>query len=399
MTSSQTIHRPRTESDVAEIVMDARATKSTLAIEGGNTRAGLGRPMQAPVSLSTSQLSGITIYEPAEMVISARAGTPVSEIERAIGEKGQMLPFEPMDHRALYGSAGDPTIGAVAACNISGPRRIAAGAARDHLIGLRVVNGRAEAVKSGGRVMKNVTGLDLVKLVCGSHGTLGVITEVTFKLLPKARGSGTLVVEGLDDERAVACMSAALGSPFEISGAAHLPPGLWGESARTVLRLEHFPDSVHYRLNALEKLLAAFGPMARLEHEPSLNFWRDLRDVGPLVRPSDPAVWRISVAPTRAPRLMRTICETLQGAYFYDWGGGLIWFATPAQGDCGAGAIRKALGVTGGHATLTRAPDAMRAALDVFEPLSPALMKLTRGVKASFDPQGLFNPGRMYAEL
>ncbi len=399
MTKSPTIHRPRTESDVAEIVMDARADKTPLAIEGGGTRAGLGRPMQAPVTLSTSALSGITIYEPAEMVISARAGTPVSEIERAIGEKGQMLPFEPMDHRALYGSAGDPTIGAVAACNISGPRRISSGAARDHLIGLRVVNGRAEAVKSGGRVMKNVTGLDLVKLVCGSHGTLGVITEVTFKLLPKARGSGTLVVEGLDDERAVACMSAALGSPFEISGAAHLPPGLWGESARTVLRLEHFPDSVHYRLNALEKLLAAFGPMARLEHEPSLNFWRDLRDVGPLVRPSDPAVWRISVAPTRAPRLMRTICETLQGAYFYDWGGGLIWFATPAQGDCGAGAIRKALGVTGGHATLTRAPDALRAALDVFEPLSPALMKLTRGVKASFDPQGLFNPGRMYAEL
>ena len=399
MTSRPTIHRPRSESEVTEIVMDARAAKTPLAIEGGNTRAGLGRPMQAPVTLSTSALSGITIYEPAEMVISARAGTPVSEIERAIGEKGQMLPFEPMDHRALYGSAGDPTIGAVAACNISGPRRIAAGAARDHLIGLRIVNGRAEAVKSGGRVMKNVTGLDLVKLVCGSHGTLGVITEVTFKLLPKPRGSGTLVVEGLDDERAVACMSAALGSPFEISGAAHLPPGLWGESARTVLRLEHFPDSVHYRLNALEKLLAAFGPMARLDHEPSLNFWRDLRDVGPLVRPSEPAVWRLSVAPTRAPRLMRTICETLEGAYFYDWGGGLIWFATPAQGDCGAAAIRMALSTTGGHATLTRAPDALRAALDVFEPLAPALMKLTRGVKASFDPQGLFNPGRMYAEL
>ena len=395
MTSRPTIHRPRSESEVTEIVMDARAAKTPLAIEGGNTRAGLGRPMQAPVTLSTSALSGITIYEPAEMVISARAGTPVSEIERAIGEKGQMLPFEPMDHRALYGSAGDPTIGAVAACNISGPRRIAAGAARDHLIGLRIVNGRAEAVKSGGRVMKNVTGLDLVKLVCGSHGTLGVITEVTFKLLPKPRGSGTLVVEGLDDERAVACMSAALGSPFEISGAAHLPPGLWGESARTVLRLEHFPDSVHYRLNALEKLLAAFGPMARLDHEPSLNFWRDLRDVGPLVRPSESAVWRISVAPTRAPRLMRAIREAVQGDCFYDWGGGLVWFATPAQADCGAGAIRRALGATGGHATLTRAPDSMRAALDVFEPLTPALMKLTRGVKLSFDPQGLFNPGRL----
>ena len=152
-------------------------------------------------------------------------------------------------------------------------------------------------------------------------------------------------------------------------------------------------------MEALEKLLASFGPMTRLDHEPSLNFWRDLRDVGPLVRPSESAVWRISVAPTRAPRLMRAIREAVQGDCFYDWGGGLVWFATPAQADCGAGAIRRALGATGGHATLTRAPDSMRAALDVFEPLTPALMKLTRGVKLSFDPQGLFNPGRMYADV
>ena len=399
MTQSPIIHRPRTESDVAEIVMDARAAKTPLAIEGGGTRAGLGRPTRAPVTLSTSQLTGITLYEPAEMVISARAGTPVSEIERALGEKGQMLPFEPMDHRALYGSAGDPSIGAVAACNISGPRRIQSGAARDHLIGLRFVNGRAEAVKSGGRVMKNVTGLDLVKLVCGSHGTLGVITEVTFKLLPAARRTATLVIEGLNDERAVACMSAALGSPFEISGAAHLPEGISGESARTYLRIEHFPDSVAYRMDALAKLLAPFGPISRLDHEASLNLWRDLRDVGPLVRPAETAVWRIAVAPSRAPRLMGAIRETLRGQWFYDWGGGLIWFATAAQGDCGACAIRTALSATGGHATLMRAPDELRAALDVFEPLAPALMKLTRGVKLSFDPQGLFNPGRIYADI
>ncbi len=393
---TQIVHKPRTESDVAEVVRNARMAKTPLAIEGGGTRAGLGRPVEALVTLTTSQLSGITLYEPAEMVISARAGTPVSEIERALGENAQMLPFEPMDHRALYGSVGDPTIGAVAACNISGPRRIQVGAARDHLIGLRFVNGRAEAVKSGGRVMKNVTGLDLVKLVCGSHGTLGVITEVTFKLLPRPRRTATLVFEGLDDERAVACMSAALGSPFEISGAAHLPQGL-SENARTYLRIEHFPDSVAYRMDALEKLLAPFGSMTRLDHEPSLDLWRDLRDVGPLVRPSDRAIWRMSVAPSRAPRLMRALRETLRGDCFYDWGGGLIWFATAAVGDCGAGAIRVALGATGGHATLVRAPDALRATLDVFEPLAPALMKLTSGVKQSFDPQGLFNPGRMYA--
>ena len=391
------IEKPRTESDVAEIVMDARAARTPLAIEGGATRTGFGRPVQAPLLLSTSLLSGITLYEPAEMVISARAGTPVSEIERALGEKGQMLPFEPMDHRALYGTAGDPTIGAVAACNISGPRRIQVGAARDHLIGLRFVNGRAEAIKSGGRVMKNVTGLDLVKVVCGSHGTLGVITEVTFKVLPKARRVATLTIDGLGDEQAAACMSAALGSPYEISGAAHLPQGVSVETARTFLRIEHFPDSVDYRLDALEKLVTPFGPTARLDHEASLNIWRDIRDVGPLVRPSATAIWRISVAPTRGPKLIQSIRESLRGRWFYDWGGGLVWFSTPVQGDCGAATIRAALADIGGHATLVRAPDETRAVVDVFEPQTPALMKITRGVKSSFDPQGLFNPGRMYA--
>ncbi len=392
----QIIHKPQSESDVAEIVRESLGAKTPLAIEGGGTRAGLGRPSQAPATLSTALLTGVTLYEPAEMVISARAGTPVSQIERALGENGQMLPFEPMDHRAVYASAGDPTIGAVAACNISGPRRIQSGAARDHLIGLRFVNGRGEAVKSGGRVMKNVTGLDLVKLVCGSHGTLGVITEVTFKLLPRPRQTATLVIAGLDDERAVACMSAALGSPFEVSGAAHLPQTA-SQGARTVLRVEHFPDSVAYRMEALEKLLSPFGAPSRLDHEPSLSLWRDLRDVGPLAFPAQRALWRMSVAPTRAPRLMAALRQTLRGDCFYDWGGGLVWFATEAAGDCGAQAIRRAIGATGGHATLVRAPDEMRAALDVFEPLSPALMKLTRGVKTSFDPQGLFNPGRMYA--
>ena len=393
-----TIFKPRTESDVAEIVMDARTAKTPLAIEGGATRAGLGRPVHTAITLSTAQLSGITNYESAEMVISARAGTPVSEIERALGEKGQMLPFEPMDHRAIYGTSGDPTIGAVAACNISGPRRIQVGAARDHLIGLRIVNGRAEAIKSGGRVMKNVTGLDLVKLLCGSHGTLGVITEVTFKVLPKARRTGTLAVDGLDDERAVACMAAALGSPFEVSGAAHLPQGVSVETARTFLRIEHFPDSVDYRLGELEKLLASFGPVSRLDHEASLNVWRDIRDVGPLVRPSATALWRLSVAPTRAPRAVRSIRESgVRGRWFYDWGGGLVWLSTVAQGDCGASAIRAAIAATGGHATLVRAPDDIRETVDVFEPLAPALMKIAGGVKASFDPAALFNPGRMYA--
>ena len=182
-----TLHSPSTEADVAAIVRDARARKSTLAIKGGGTRDGLGRIAPADEVLSTRALSGIAFYEPAEMVISALAGTPLRDIDAALAGHAQCLPFEPMDARALYGSAGEPTIGAVAACNISGPRRVQAAAARDHLIGVRFVNGAGEIIKSGGRVMKNVTGLDLVKLSAGAFGTLGVLTQVTFKLLPAPR--------------------------------------------------------------------------------------------------------------------------------------------------------------------------------------------------------------------
>jgi glycolate oxidase FAD binding subunit len=396
-----TLHHPKTEAEIVSLVRELRAQKAQLGVSGGGTRAGLGRPMPALSEslqgLSTDELTGITLYEPAEMVIAARAGTPVADIERLLGERGQMLPFEPMDHRALYGSVGDPTIGAVASCNISGPRRIQVGAARDHLIGVRLVNGRGEAVKSGGRVMKNVTGLDLVKLVCGAHGTLGILTEVTFKVLPRPQDSGTLAIEGLDDERAIACMSAALGSPYEVSAAAHLPAGLAADVACTFLRIENAMESVHYRLNALAEALGRFGPGRRLPDGESRTFWRDLRDAGPLVRPASDAVWRVSVAPSRGAELVRRVRERLPARWYYDWGGGLIWLATPPDEDCGAAVIRAALAGMGGHATLVRAPDAIRARVDVFEPLAAPLLRITRGVKQSFDPDHLFNPGRMYA--
>ena len=391
-----TIHAPTTEAEAAAIIAAARGS-TPLVIEGGGTRAGLGRPMQVAATLSTRALTGITLYEPAEMVISARAGTPLAEIETTLAEKGQMLPFEPMDHRALFGGVGAPTIGAVAACNISGPRRIQAGAARDHLLGVRLVNGRGEIVKSGGRVMKNVTGLDLVKLNCGAFGTLGVLTEVTFKVLPKPPATATLMFEKLDDARAIACMSAALGSPFEVSGAAHLPA--WTGGARTLLRIEHFPESLDYRAPALAKALAAFGAARRLADAESEVLWREIRDAAFVAQPADDAVWRLSVAPSRAAALVARVTDVIRARATYDWGGGLIWLATAAKGDCGDDIIRAAIAVTGGHATLVRAPEEARARLDVFQPLAEPLMKLTRGIKASFDPDGILNPGRMYAGI
>jgi len=385
---------PTSEAEVAEAVVAARAAHRPFAIAGGGTRAGLGRPVEAEAVLSTRGLTGITLYEPAELVLSARAGTPLAEVEAALEAKGQRLAFEPMDHRSLFGSSGEPTIGAIAACNISGPRRIQVGAARDHLIGLRFVNGRGEIIKSGGRVMKNVTGLDLVKLLCGAHGTLGVITEATFKVLPEPAYSGTLALHGLEDAAGIAALCAGLGSPFHVTGAAHLPAGT--SEALTLLRLEGVKASVEDRFAALARLLAPHGAAEMLG--PAAELWRDIRDAAPLAEPREAAIWRLSVAPTQAAKIIGALSERVKVRHFYDWGGGLIWLAVEAGTDAHAGDIRAAL-AGAGHATLVRAPEEIRARVEVFEPLSPPLMKITRGIKASFDPDRIINPGRMYAGI
>ena len=392
-------HTPTTEAQACAVVKSVVESRVPLSIRGGGTRTGLGRPPQGASTLSSAGLTGITLYEPAEMVISARAGTPLAEVQATLAERGQMLPFEPMDHRALYGSEGEPTIGAIAACNISGPRRINAGAARDSLIGVRLVNGRGELVKSGGRVMKNVTGLDLVKLMAGSHGTLGFLTEVTFRVLPKPERIATLQWRGLSDEVAVGLLSKALGSPFEPMAAAHLPAGIAGKEALTLLRLENFAESIDYRANELAQLLGDYGPSDLLEGESVAAPWHMIRDAA-FFAGSGEAVWRLSLKPYDAPPVVAAIKKAMPAARcFYDWGGGLVWLRIPAVGDAGGAGIRSAVQQVGGHATLVRAPDALRAKVDVFQPLAPPLMRLSAGIKTSFDPAGIFEPGRMYVGM
>jgi glycolate oxidase FAD binding subunit len=390
--------KPRDATDVEAAVQWALAEGKTLEIVGHGSKRGIGRAAQWDLTLDISSLSGVTLYEPEELVLSAKAGTPIAEIEALLAQHNQELAFEPADYGPLLGApAGRGTIAGVLAANLSGPRRIKAGAARDHFLGFTAVSGRGETFKSGGRVVKNVTGYDLCKVMAGSWGTLGVMTDVTVKVLPRAETEQTVLVLGLDDAAATRAMSLAMGSANDVSAAAHLPAplaaGIQAEAgaAVTALRVEGVTPSVAHRRQSLEALLKPFGALDALHEERSREFWRTVRDVKPFVG-DDRAVWRVSVAPSRG----HEVAPAIGGEYFYDWQGGLIWLAMPASGDGGASRIRDALGGDG-HATLVRAPAALRAALPVFEPQPEGLAALTRRVKESFDPKGVLGPGRMYA--
>ena len=397
MTVQATVLRPTDEAEVAACVVEAVAAGSSLDILGGGTRSGLGRPQCGTNALSLAGMSGITLYEPAELVIGARAGTTLTEIEDVLASRGQMLPFEPMDHRAIYGSQGMPTIGGGVAANVSGPRRLSAGAARDHLLGVTFVNGRGQRIKNGGRVMKNVTGLDLVKLSAGAMGTLGVLTEVILKVLPKPEGASTLSFEGLDVARATALMSRAMGSSFDVSAAAHVPNDRTA-SSRTHLRVEGFLPSIRYRLSALAEALAGFGTGSVCGPEESVALWRSIRDLEPLERSGDAEIWRLSVAPSKASELVLLLTAREGVRYLLDWAGGLIWMAAPPDAGFELD-LRAAVARSGGHATLIRASPERRRTVAVHQPLAEPLMVLTRGIKTSFDPHRVLNPGRMYENI
>src|SRR6185369_11497589 len=281
-------HKPRDGKDVEAAVQWALGKSKTLEIVGHGSKRGIGRAAQWDLSLDLSDLSGVTLYEPDELILSARAGTPIAEIEALLAAHNQELAFEPMDYAPLFGrTPGSGTIGGVLAANLSGPRRIKAGAARDHFLGFTAVSGRGETFKSGGRVVKNVTGYDLCKLMAGSWGTLAALTDVTVKVLPGAETEETVLVLGLDDAGAARAMNAAMGSANDVSGAAHFPAPLAARiqaeagQAVTALRLEGVAPSVAHRRRALEALLRPFGEIAVLEEAPSRDVWRLIRNAMP----------------------------------------------------------------------------------------------------------------------
>lgn len=397
--SNRIMLTPQSESEAAEMIANAANSGTRLTIKGNGTRAGFGNAVRSEAVLSSRQLSGITAYNAAEMVLSAKAGTPVAEIEAAIAAHGQSMAFEPTDHRLMMGTQGEPTIGGAFAVNASGPRRFVAGAARDHLLGLRFINGKGEAIKAGGRVMKNVTGLDLVKLLAGSYGTLGFMTEVTFKVLPRPRVTETIVISGLDDAAAARAMAVAMAMPVEVTGAAHLPDlvaprmraGALPSGSATVLRLEGLAASVVARSKTLQAVMARLGPISVLDRRASATLWQEIRNVQPYTEAMHKPLWRVSVAPTAGHQLVAGLRLQAGIDAFYDWQGGLVWMQM--EGEPEAEMIRagiKALG--GGHATLIRAGN---NSVQAFEPQPAAVAALSQRIAAQFDPHAIFNPGLM----
>lgn len=398
-----TTFQPAASAEVVETVKWAAGEQSSLEILGCGSKRGIGRPLQCEHVLDLSGLTGVTLYEPEELVLSARAGTSLAEIEALLAENRQQLAFEPMDYGPLLGGkAGHATIGGVLAANLSGPRRIKAGAARDHVLGVHAVSGRGEAFKSGGRVVKNVTGYDLSKALAGSWGTLAAVTEVTFKVLPAAETETTLVLRGLSEADATMAMAAAMGSAGEVSGAAHLPESVTGVVAdgrfagepSTLFRIEGFGPSVTYRMNLLRDLLKG-GAFEEVEADISRTLWREIRDVAPFADGSEKPVWRVSMAPAQAHEMVMALRMAAAADAFYDWQGGLVWLRM--EGDPEAEIVRRSIAAHGGgHATLVRAAPAWRASVPVFQPQPPALAALSARLKGQFDPNDILNQGRMF---
>ncbi|WP_142847201.1 FAD-binding protein [Telmatospirillum sp. J64-1] len=402
-------YKPENEAQLQELLAWASQNAMTFDLSGQGSRRGLGRPVKADAVLDMTAFSGIRSYEAAELVLTAGAATPLSEITAALHEKNQQLSFDPPDLGPFFGQeAGQGTLGGLIACNLAGPRRLSAGAARDHTLGVSAVSGRGDLFKAGGKVVKNVTGFDLPKLMAGSYGTLAAMTEITVKVLPAAEKSRTVLVMGLDDAQAVKAMSVALQSEHEVSSAAHLPLAAARAStvsylseaggAVTAIRIEGPGPSVVHRCAALRDLLGSFGPTEELHAHNSRTLWQEVRDITPFAGTSTP-VWRLLLPPSKAAGTVAAIARSLDVQPLYDRGGGLVWLEVRSGTDAGMAEVRAAVSAAGGQAALIRAPDELRSRVAVFHPQPEPLARLSARVKEAFDPKGVLNPGRLCAEF
>lgn len=368
---------PRDAQDLRQIVADAAARGEKLELHGGGTRAGFGAPREAtPVSLRA--ISGVVDYDPAELVLTVRPGTPLAEVEALVAGEEQMLAFEP------WGAEG-ATIGGTVAAGIAGSRRVTAGSARDHLLGLTAVAGRGEVFVAGAKVVKNVTGYDLPKLMAGSWGRLGAMTELTLKVLPRPRQTVTMVARGLAPAAAHAAMACALGSNAEVSAAACLQGG------EMLLRLAGFEPSVAARCGVLPGLLASHCAVELMSEAEAAPLWQRAMTGSGLAGATR---WRVHLPPRHGAGLVAAL-EPLGAQWAMDWGGGQLWIALDRHDDL----VRREAARLGGEATLVAASAEVRAAIPALPPRAAGVAALEQRVRRAFDPAGVFASGRFREDV
>lgn len=406
------VWRPDDAEAVRDAVREAVASRLSLRIVGHDSRNDLGRPVQADVLLDLSALDAVVDYQPEELVLTVQPGASLADVQALLAENGQALGFEPPDFGTLWGNPdGRGTIGGAMISGFGGPAQLTAGGPRDHCLGVKAVNGAGDPWASGGRVVKNVTGFDLPKLICGSFGQLGVVTELTVKTTPARGQQRTVLLGGLDAAQAGAAMTAALAGTANVAAAAHVPADLAalsvveslasGDRSATLLRLEGMALSVESRARALNAALG-HADATILGDADSRRLWTEIAGARFFPAHQDAVVWRLSAPPAGGPEFGARLAERLRGRSFQDWAGGAIWLEVPAALDPGDLDIRPLVRATCGpdaHAMIVRAPAEIRASIPPFEPPQPAVGWLSRRLKQRFDPHGLFNPGRMYGDM
>lgn len=378
---------PIDEAKIADAVRGAAEKGTPLEIVSGGTKRDYGRPVIANAILDVSALSGVVKYEPEELVLTVRAATPIAEIQALLAEKKQMLGFEPADWGPLFGAGPERgTLAGAVATNATGARRVKAGAVRDHIIGCRFVNGKGEIIKAGGHVIKNVTGFDLPKLMCGAFGTLGVLTEITMRVSPLPERNAAVTISSPAKE-GFGLLREAMRLPLDVSGLAYFPNARNGDA---IIRVEGTESAVEQKLAELQKRFAGRDAKVLPEADTQKAF-RDITN-GNIFAGAATAIWRLCVPAAHAYEALKT-AEATQ--WVADWAGGLLWLGLPAETETAA-KLRNITARLGGHATLMRANRESRARLEAFEPETSARATLTRSVKAAFDPKRVLNPARMF---
>jgi glycolate oxidase FAD binding subunit len=379
-----TIFTPSDTEALISVVQDAAEQGRRLDVCGGGSKAAVGAARPDADSLDMSGFSGIIEYDPAELVLTVRSGTKLAEVQALVAGQGQMLAFEPFDHGPIFGrEAGAATIGGTVAAGVAGSRRVSAGGARDHVLRVEAVSGRGETFAAGAKVVKNVTGYDLPKLISGSWGRLAAVSELTLKVLPKPPSATTLVYRDLAPEQASQLMLQAMASKASVAAAAHVPAA-GSAQAITALRLEGVDPSIRSRIDLLATVLGVAGEAE--DAAGADGFWAQFRTLKPLS--ASLPLWRVNVAASRWVAVTRALAS-FDTRWMVDWAGNLIWLTTDAP----AALVRQAASAAGGHAMLLRGAPS-DGPVPTFHPQTPALAKLETRLRRAFDPNGVFETGR-----